>query len=214
MITQSIRIKEQQFVLHPSGTLFWVDQSMLLISDVHLGKVSHFRKFGAAVPSSVARENFRLLDQVVASFHPKMICFLGDLFHSSINLEFEWFEKWVSSLSTKCILITGNHDIISSLRYEALGIEVKPEMQVGEFILTHHPISREGLFNFSGHIHPAVRLNGLGRQQLRVPCFFKSHDQVILPAFGKFTGTFVMHPKLGDEVYAIAKNEVILVATS
>ncbi len=214
MITQSIRIKEQQFVLHPSGTLFWVDRSMLLISDVHLGKVSHFRKYGAAVPTSVARENFRLLDQVVALFHPKMICFLGDLFHSSINLEFEWFEKWVSSLSAKCILITGNHDIISSLRYEALGMEVHPEMQIGEFILTHHPTSREGLFNFSGHIHPAVRLNGLGRQQLRVPCFFKSHDQVILPAFGKFTGTFVIDPKLGDEIYAIAKNEVILVATS
>ncbi len=214
MNTKTIRIREQQFVLHPTGTMFWVDRSMLLISDVHLGKVAHFRKFGAAVPQSAAMENFRLLDQVVSSFNPKVICFLGDLFHSSINLEFKYFENWVSSLSSKCILITGNHDIISPLKYEDLGIEVLPEMQVGTFILTHHPISRDGLFNFSGHIHPAVRLKGLGRQNLRLPCFFKTHEQVILPAFGKFTGTFLMEPKLGDEVYAIAKNEVILIATS
>ncbi|TFG76459.1 MAG: metallophosphoesterase, partial [Flavobacteriales bacterium] len=110
MNTKTIRIREQQFVLHPTGTMFWVDRSMLLISDVHLGKVAHFRKFGAAVPQSAAMENFRLLDQVVSSFNPKVICFLGDLFHSSINLEFKYFENWVSSLSSKCILITGNHD--------------------------------------------------------------------------------------------------------
>ncbi|MGB5780739.1 MAG: metallophosphoesterase, partial [Eudoraea sp.] len=49
-MTQTIQIQDQNFILHPSGTLFWQEQATLLISDVHLGKISHFRKFGAAVP--------------------------------------------------------------------------------------------------------------------------------------------------------------------
>ena len=90
---QNIQIHNQKLQLHPLGGLFWVEKSLLLISDVHLGKVSHFRKFGAAVPRKAIHKNFLLLDQIVADFEPFQICFLGDLFHSSLNKEWELFEK-------------------------------------------------------------------------------------------------------------------------
>ncbi|NNF19114.1 MAG: metallophosphoesterase, partial [Flavobacteriaceae bacterium] len=64
-MTRSLPIQQSNFELHPSGALYWVDQSMLLISDVHLGKVSHFRKYGAAVPQNAIAANFRLLDATV-----------------------------------------------------------------------------------------------------------------------------------------------------
>lgn len=204
-----IQIQNQNFILHPSGTLFWQDRSVLLISDVHLGKVSHFRKFGAAVPQNVVQKNFELMDEALEYFNPKTICFLGDLFHSALNKEWNFFEKWIAKKSMEIILVAGNHDIISPLKYEDLGIKVVPEVQWDDFLLTHHPEERNGFFNFSGHIHPAIRLRGKGRQSLRLPCFFKSDRQLILPAFGLFTGTYVLEPKKTDEVFAIVEDEIM-----
>ncbi|WP_422082264.1 ligase-associated DNA damage response endonuclease PdeM [Ulvibacterium sp.] len=204
-----IQIRNQSFRLHPSGTLFWQDRSVLLISDVHLGKVSHFRKFGAAVPQNVVQKNFELMDEALEYFDPKVICFLGDLFHSALNKEWIFFEKWVVKKSMEIILVAGNHDIISPLKYEDLGIKVVSEVEWDDFLLTHHPEERSGFFNFSGHIHPAIRLRGKGRQSLRLPCFFKSERQLILPAFGKFTGTFVLEPQKNDEVFAIVEDEIM-----
>jgi DNA ligase-associated metallophosphoesterase len=212
--TKTIKINFQQFVLHPSGVLFWEQKSYLLISDVHLGKISHFRKYGAAVPQKAIVKNFELLEEVVAFFQPKTICFLGDLFHSSLNREWHAFKKWAAGVQAQIILVKGNHDIISYLKYEALGIHVVEELPLDSFLLTHHPEEREGYYNLSGHIHPAIILRGQGRQSLRLPCFFKRKNHMILPAFGEFTGSHVLRAKNDDEIYAITKNEVILVTKS
>ncbi len=210
-MTQNTQIDNQKFVLHPLGGIFWAEKSLLLISDVHLGKVAHFRKFGAAVPRKAVHKNYILLDQIVADFNPFQICFLGDLFHSSLNKEWELFENWVAKTPAEIILVAGNHDIISPHKFEALGISIFQELVLDNFLLTHHPEEREGFFNFCGHIHPAVRLTGFGRQKLRLPCFFQTKSQLILPAFGEFTGTHILQPSKEDKVYAIVEDEVIKV---
>lgn len=208
-MTHTATFNNQEFILHPLGGMFWVEKSLLLISDVHLGKVNHFRKFGAAVPRQAIHKNFLLLDQIVADFNPFQICFLGDLFHSSLNKEWEFFENWVAKTPAEIILVSGNHDIISPLLFEKLNIEIYQEWVLDDFLLTHHPEERDGLFNFCGHIHPAIKLKGYGRQNLRLSCFFKTKSQLILPAFGEFTGTYTLKPKKKDEVYVIVENEVI-----
>ena len=208
-MTQSVTIQNQTFTLHPHGGVFWKEKSMLLISDVHLGKVGHFRKFGAAVPRKVVHKNFLLLDELVAHFQPFHICFLGDLFHSSLNREWELFENWVAKTPSKITLVAGNHDIITPIRFQDLGIETFQEVALDGFLLTHHPEERESFFNFCGHIHPAVRLQGFGRQRLKLPCFFKTQYQMILPAFGEFTGIHVLQPKKEDEIFVVVEGEVI-----
>lgn len=209
MASQILNIEGQHLELHPSGVIYWREESALLISDVHLGKVTHFRKFGAAVPHKAISRNFDTLQQNLLLFKPSVICFLGDLFHSSLNREWQLFESWVRQAKVEFILVAGNHDIISPLKYEALGITLVHELKWGPFLLTHFPEEREGFFNLSGHIHPAVRLKGQGRQTLRLPCFFRNRRQLILPAFGAFTGSYVMEKKEEDEVYAIADASVI-----
>jgi DNA ligase-associated metallophosphoesterase len=209
MTSQRILIAEQHLVLHPSGVVYWEEEGVLLISDVHLGKVTHFRKYGAAIPQEVIQKNFEVLQDCLSLYKPKTVCFLGDLFHSSLNREWQLFESWVHKSAVKIILIAGNHDIISPLKYENLGISLVTELIWGPFLLTHYPEERVDLFNLSGHIHPAVRLRGKGRQSLRLPCFFKNKHQMILPAFGAFTGTHVLKKKGEDEVYAIADAMVI-----
>ena len=189
--------------------MFWEEESMLVISDVHLGKVSHFRKFGSAVPQQAVKGNFQKMDVVIAFFAPKKIVFLGDLFHSTLNKEWLIFATWLEKISAEVILVEGNHDIISPLKYEALGVKSTPEIVLHNFLFTHHPEERAGLFNFSGHIHPGVKINGLGRQQLKLSCFFKSKDKLILPAFGEFTGKHILNPQGDDEVYVVTNEEVI-----
>lgn len=208
-MTHTIQIRDQEFILHPSGGAFWVEKSMLLISDVHLGKIAHFRKFGMAVPQRATQKNFILLDQIVAHFQPFQICFLGDLFHSSLNKEWQLFENWIGKTPAEVLLVAGNHDIIAPEKFGALGIEIFEELICGGFLFTHHPDEREGFFNFCGHIHPAIRLKGFGRQRLRLPCFLKKKNQMILPAFGTFTGTHALATHRNDEVFAITKEAVI-----
>ena len=210
-MTSTIQIQNQEFILHPLGCIFWVEKSILLISDVHLGKVTHFRKFGAPVSQKAVYENFILLDEIVSQFQPFQICFLGDLFHSSLNKEWQLFENWARKTLAEIILISGNHDIIAPEKFESLGIQIFERLILNNFLLTHHPEESENYFNFCGHIHPAIRMQGFGRQRIKLPCFLKKQQQLILPAFGQFTGTFVLEPKKEDEVYAIVENEVVKV---
>ncbi|GHA23253.1 DEAD/DEAH box helicase [Salinimicrobium marinum] len=212
-MTKNINILGQTFILHPSGGMFWEEEDLLVISDVHLGKVAHFRKHGSAIPQLALKGNFLKLDLVTGFFDPKKIIFLGDLFHSYINYEWQHFDQWMQDISAEVVLVEGNHDVISPKKYEALGVKVIPELIIGDFLFTHHPEERENCFNFSGHIHPGVKINGMARQQLKLPCFFRRQNQMILPAFGEFTGKHILEPKAGDEVYVVTKEEVIYLNT-
>ena len=204
-----VSIAHHHFSLHPSGAMFWREQQMLLIADVHLGKVTHFRKSGVAVPLGAIEANFKQLDALLDHYHPATICFLGDLFHSDLNREWDFFADWVCRIQTPVVLIAGNHDVIPEHRYCEISVEVRASWQVGNFLLTHHPVEAAPLFNFCGHIHPCVRLQGAGRQYLKLPCFFRSAGQMILPAFGEFTGMYEMTPSESDRIYAVAGKEVI-----
>jgi len=205
----NIKIRYQDFVLHPYGAVYWPEQEVLMVADVHLGKVSHFRKYGSAVPIEAITQNFNKLNELRKEFDPEHIVFLGDLFHSSINLEWNIFEEWIDSIDNQVYLIIGNHDIISPLKYEALGIKIFPDIQVAGFHLSHHPEDLEEYFNICGHIHPGFKMRGNGKQLIKISCFFKSQNQMILPAFGEFTGNYFMKPEEGDQIFAITGKEVI-----
>lgn len=206
-----IQIQDETFILHPSGALFWEQQNTIIISDVHLGKVTHFRKHGIAIPQNAVSENFKKITDVLDYFSPEKIIFLGDLFHSSKNSEWDLFEEWISNHDQETYLIAGNHDIIDQKHYYEIGILVVDFLVIEGFLFTHHPTEKEAFFNFAGHIHPGITLRGLGMQSLKLRCFFHKPNQMILPAFGEFTGKFILKPEEEHLVYAIAGDEVILI---
>ena len=208
-MTHSVEFGGENLQLHSWGALYWERESLLLVSDLHLGKITHFRKYGAAVPPGALHRNFQRLDGLCLTFKPKRICFLGDLFHSHMNREWDLFERWAGQCPSQLELVVGNHDIISPLRFEALGVHCSESMLKGPFLLTHHPLEEFAGFNLSGHVHPAVRLKGQGKQQLRLPCFYLNGRQMILPAFGAFTGSHVMEPRPGDRIFALAEDQII-----
>lgn len=205
----NIQLKNENFILHPSGAVFWERKKTIIISDVHLGKVTHFRKHGIAIPENAISENFRKITAVLDYFLPEKIIFLGDLFHSTKNAEWDLFEKWILENNHETYLITGNHDIIDESHYKKIGVIVTELLEIDNFFFTHHPTEKIDLFNFSGHIHPGIVLRGLGLQTLKLRCFFCKPNQIILPAFGEFTGKYFLKPNSEDTIYAIAGNDVI-----
>lgn len=207
----TIEINGQHFILHCTGGILWKEKNVLLISDVHIGKVSHFRQHGVAIPNRSAEGNFRKLDKVVGHFEPEIIIFLGDLFHNKKNREWDLFEDWLKGIKAKVVLVAGNHDVIAQEHYDALGVLIFKELEVDGFLLTHHPTERKGFFNFAGHIHPGVSLRDTGRMAVRLACFFQHGRQMILPAFGEFTGKYILKPEEGDNVWVVTREEVIQV---
>lgn len=206
-----IEIRHNNFTLHPSGAVYWEEQKALLISDVHLGKITHFRKHGLAIPEKAILGNFKRLDEVVELFSSYKIIFLGDLFHSKINNEWNLFAEWVNKISSKIILVEGNHDIITKQHYDELDIDVFPKLIIDDFLLTHHPTETDQVFNLCGHVHPGIKLKDLGRQSMKLPCFFIKENQFILPAFGEFTGKYYIQPEENDRIYAVVEDKIIQV---
>ena len=80
------------------------------------------------------------------------------------------------------------------------------------FALRHFPEVEEGLYTLAGHVHPAVNLKGRGGLHAQLPCFYLGEEVGILPAFGGFTGTAVVRPRLGEKVFVIAETEVVQVS--
>lgn len=204
-------LKGQTFWLSATRTIFWEEQKALILSDLHFGKTGHFRKAGIAVPQSVYKEDLQRLVHLLHFFRPQKVIVVGDLFHSHANLELELFKRWRNDFPyLEFHLVKGNHDILKESWYEEASITLwKNDLTIGEIKFTHEHCDGGKEYIFCGHIHPGVVVNGLGRQSLRFPCFYFSHQHCILPAFSKFTGMASIQPSSSDSVYAIVENSVI-----
>ncbi|MGZ5243951.1 MAG: ligase-associated DNA damage response endonuclease PdeM [Bacteroidia bacterium] len=209
------RFKDQTLLLLPEKAIYWEEEKTLLLADVHLGKVNHFRKAGIAIPTAAANQNIDILSRMANDFQPQKICFLGDLFHSDKNKEWEIFVQWREALHhVNFELIRGNHDIIAAAHYKRADIKVYPVcVEKGPFLFTHEPMENcpSDKYVFAGHLHPAVRLSGSGRQSISLPCFYFGEEQALMPAFGQFTGSVNIKPKKEDDVFVIAEGKVLKV---
>ena len=201
----------QRLVLIPEKGIFWADKKYLILADLHLGKAGHFRKSGIPVSDLIHTKDIHLLDQLIARFAPEQVIFLGDLFHSDHNQGWEVFRRWMKSKAPlQFSLVLGNHDVLDARNYRIPNLQVSETLCILPFHLSHIPEETE-LYNLAGHIHPAVKLYGKGRQSLRLPCFYFGKRNGLLPAFGHFTGTAKINIKKDDAVYAIADKQVVRV---
>ena len=206
---KSISIHRHTFDLHPSGAVFWQEKKTLLLADVHLGKVAHFRKNGIPVPRKAEGAFYTKMETLFNTFPIERVLFLGDLFHSNQNNEWHLFAAWIKQQKAAMVLVEGNHDVIPAWKFERLGIAVVDTLDEEGFSFTHFPTALENRFVFCGHVHPGVKLKGGGLQRLSLPCFFKSHNQLILPAFGTFTGLHLLQAKEDDRVFVTTGKEVV-----
>lgn len=203
----------EDLIMLPQKAIYWPAKKYLILSDLHFGKAAHFRKHGLAVPSEVALENFNTLSALIETTQATAIFFLGDLFHSTHNSEWEEFKAWRKKFPLLIFhLVMGNHDILHKKEYEDLNLIVHPTSYVvAPFVFSHKPMYTASPlgYNIAGHIHPSVQIKGNGRQKLKINCFYFTNHYALLPAFGSFTGSCCLEIKGGDHVFLVLKNSVV-----
>ncbi|MES2795024.1 MAG: ligase-associated DNA damage response endonuclease PdeM [Bacteroidota bacterium] len=203
---------DEQFLLLPEKALFWENEKTLILADLHLGKASHFRKQGLAVPTQSIQKDYSILSSLITDYQPNRILILGDLFHSTYNTEWEIFGDFLEkNQSVRFELVMGNHDILPVEKYNSLGLIIMGEIMVHKnLIFSHHPLQSvpENFLNFSGHIHPGIRLEGTGRQSITMPCFYHLDSNFILPAFGSLTGLKVLEKHKNAEIFGISGSRI------
>lgn len=199
-------------VLHPLRFVYWPERNTLICADLHIGKGGHFRKNGIAIPVLANKNNFWNLSVVFDAFKPSSLLVVGDMVHSTENSEWKDFVDFLDNYpAIDRILIRGNHEIYADETYRQMGFQVHDVLDLDPFILTHDVLEEipEGKYNLCGHLHPAVRLIGHGRQSVRAACFYFGKNVGYLPACGEFTGTALVRPSEGDQVFVIANNQII-----
>jgi DNA ligase-associated metallophosphoesterase len=215
-----LNLRGEHLQLLPQKALWWPARKALLLADLHLGKAAHFRKAGIPISRQVHEADYRTLNFLLQQTQASHVIFLGDLFHSRLNNEWNdflnWLEKWPG---VRFELVKGNHDILPEAVYASSRLHIVTEkLEIKPFLLTHEPGAETartaGLYNLCGHLHPAVKLRAPGMQQLMLPCFYFGLHGGVLPAFGNFTGFSKISVQPGDVVYAITPERVLLLPTN
>ncbi|GMQ23877.1 ligase-associated DNA damage response endonuclease PdeM [Algoriphagus sp. oki45] len=210
---QTIHFLETDLVLLSEKAIWVKDFQALLISDLHFGKAAHFRKSGIPIPEPIHYSDLQVIEGLIKKWAPTAIFFLGDLFHSDWNGQWEVLIQFMERFAQiKFHLVKGNHDILPSAFYTNTPLKIHLEtFRLGSLLLSHEPFPKvePEMINICGHIHPGILLRGKARQHVRIPCFHFDGKTLIMPAFGNFTGLALVKPESGHWIWGIAQEKVI-----
>lgn len=209
----SIQLAETELWLLADKAMYYPAERALLIADAHFGKAAAYRKLGQPVPHGTTDDNLQRLDALLAAYDCQHLIFLGDFLHApeshaagTLSAIQAWRERHDALAIT---LIRGNHDKRAGDPPAHLRINVVPEpLLLGPFALQHEPDPHPTHHVLAGHVHPAYRLFGKGRQRLRLPCFYVLPQVSLLPAFGAFTGGMNIDRQEHSKVYVVGDGAV------
>lgn len=209
----SIQLAGAELWLLAEKVVYYPAQRALLIADAHFGKAAAYRKLGQPVPHGTTDDNLQRLDNLLAGYDCEHLIFLGDFLHApeshaagTLSAIQAWRERHRSLVIT---LIRGNHDKRAGDPPAGLRIRVVPEpLLLGPFALQHEPDPHPTHYVLAGHVHPAYRLFGKGRQRLRLPCFYLQSHMGLLPAFGAFTGGMNIDRADDSRVFVVGEGAV------
>jgi uncharacterized protein len=171
------------------GALWWPDQGMLIVSDMHLEKGSAFAARGVFLPPYDSAATLARLEAVIARINPTIVVALGDSFHDLgaggrmagpdvLRLQ---------ALATRIqwIWVEGNHDPAPPGFFAGERTEV---VRSGPLTLRHEPQIEPEPGEIAGHLHPcAIVKSDVGRR-VRAKCFATDGTRLVMPSFGAFTG--------------------------
>ena len=176
-----------QLVALGSGALWWPDQQLLCVSDLHLGKSERVaRRSGLTLPPYDTRDTLNRLAADLARCNARTVVCLGDSFDdlSAAHALPEDERLWISKLQAgrRWIWIEGNHDP-GPIDMGGTHLAELPRSP-----LTFRHIAQDGASGeISGHYHPKAEIRTRARLISR-PAFLSDSDRVILPSYGTYTG--------------------------
>jgi DNA ligase-associated metallophosphoesterase len=181
-----ISISSVPLIADPEGTLYWPEQGLLVVSDLHLEKGSSFAARGQLLPPYDTAATLARLTRLLARYAPRGVVALGDSFHDVggparlANADRD--NLMAMQRGRDWIWITGNHDPEPA---DGIGGVFREKLTVSALTFRHLPTGASG--EIAGHLHPVARISQRGRS-IRRRCFAADKTRMVMPAFGEFTG--------------------------
>jgi uncharacterized protein len=186
--TGEIAVAGVTLVADVAGALYWAEERLLVISDLHLEKGSSFAKRGVLLPPYDTASTLDRLAGPLSRFAVRTVVALGDSFHDqegSARLavvdraqlrELQRGRDWV--------WIAGNHDPDPA---ERLGGSFATSLGIWPLSFRHEPTPRASPGEIAGHLHPVARISRRGQSVTR-RCFVTDGERLVMPAFGAYAG--------------------------
>jgi DNA ligase-associated metallophosphoesterase len=216
----TVRVAGVALAADCAGALYWPEEGLLAVADLHLEKGSSFASRGVLLPPYDTAATLVRLGALIARYAPRTVIALGDSFHdpggparvaaadrtqlASLQRGRDW------------IWIAGNHD---PEPVDGLGGTSAILLATGPLVFRHAPEPGKAEGEIAGHLHPVARVNGRGRTVSR-RCFVTDGSRMVMPAFGAYAGglnvrdaafaelfgarKFTAHVLGDDRLYAIA----------
>jgi uncharacterized protein len=183
---EGIAVAGVALIADPDGALYWPEQSLLAVADLHLEKGSSFAARGQLLPPYDTAATLARLARLIARYAPRCVVALGDSFHDGggpARLARDDRES-LSALQRgrDWIWIMGNHDPEPAAN---IGGIFNDTLTIGALTFRHLPTGAAG--EIAGHLHPVARIAQRGRAVSR-RCFAADATRMVMPAFGAFTG--------------------------
>src|SRR4051794_19112959 len=134
------------------GALYWPEQGLLVVADLHLEKGSSFARRGQLLPPYDTTETLARLARLIAHYAPRVVIALGDNFHDgggpgrlsapdrTTLAALQRGRDW--------IWITGNHDPDPA---EDIGGTFTETLAIGALTFRHKPTPNASGGEIAGH---------------------------------------------------------------
>jgi len=201
----SVRVAGIPLAADCAGALYWPEEGLLVVADLHLEKGSSFARRGQLLPPYDTTETLARLARLIAHYAPRVVITLGDNFHDGGGHARLSAADRASLTALQrgrdWIWITGNHDPDPA---EGIGGSFGATLTFGKLQFRHEPSNDAPEGEIAGHLHPVARIVQRGRAVSR-RCFATDGHALVMPAFGAYTGGLNVRDRAFGAVFGVRK---------
>jgi DNA ligase-associated metallophosphoesterase len=183
-----IAVAGTMLVADPAGALYWPDERLIAVADLHLEKGSAFATRGVLLPPYDTTATLARLARLIELYSPALVVALGDSFHDGGGParmpEVSRTALTVLQRGRDWLWLAGNHDPDPP---HGVGGRVAAELAIGPLTFRHEPSPYPVDGEVAGHLHPSARVAQRGRGVAR-RCFAADAKRMVMPAFGAYAG--------------------------
>ena len=179
--TTMLALGSAAFVADALGALYWPEERLLVVADLHLEKGSAYAARRVFLPPYDTATTLAALAVLIARYAPRTIVALGDSFHD-VNGSERLPAQFRASLrqmqaGRHWIWIAGNHDPVLP---EDLGGARQDELAIGNITLRHEPRAQHDGFRDRRASSP--RRAGCGEHRLGAAALLPQRHAALHPA--------------------------------
>jgi uncharacterized protein len=200
-----VHVAGAAFVGDPAGALYWPEEGLLAVADLHLEKGSSFAERGVLLPPYDTAATLARLGRLIAHYAPRLVVALGDSFHDrggpSRIADIDRAALRALQRGREWIWIAGNHDPEPAA---GIGGRFCDAFACDPVVFRHAPrvvgFDSECDGEIAGHLHPVARVVQRGRTTSR-RCFAGDGGRLVMPAFGAYAGGLNVRDRAFADVF-------------